>query len=264
MSNELTIYHNNTPSVYGSGEAFEHGQRVAKMLSSTSMIPKDYQNNVANCLVALEMSNRLGVSPLMVMQNLHVIHGRPSWSSTYLIACINTSGKFSPLRFRVTGEGDDRSCIAYATELATQEVLEGPAVSIGMAKKEGWYSKSNSKWPSMPDLMLRYRAAAFFSRLYAPEIAMGMLTSDEVQDIEYVDVTPTDTVRASAKAAQRNDVRSAVDSLNANPGFPRGTKPRNFQKPTFAVDGQVIPDSANLEEQVDVSDEGSNGADHII
>jgi hypothetical protein len=188
MSKEL-VKISTAPSVYSNGDAFDQAQRVAKMLSSTSMIPKDYQGNVANCLVALEMANRVGTSPLMVMQNLHIIHGRPSWSATYLIAAVNTSGKFSPLRFQVTGEGDGRQCVAVAKDLATGELLEGPPVSIAMAKKEGWYNKTGSKWQTMPDLMLRYRAAAFFSRLYAPEVAMGLHTVEEAYDVEYTEIS---------------------------------------------------------------------------
>jgi hypothetical protein len=188
MSKEL-VKISTAPSVYSNGDAFDQAQRVAKMLSTTSMVPKDYQGNVANCLVALEMANRVGTSPLMVMQNLHIIHGRPSWSATYLIAAVNTSGKFSPLRFQVTGEGDACQCVAVAKDLATGELLEGPPVSIAMAKKEGWYNKTGSKWQTMPDLMLRYRAAAFFSRLYAPEVAMGLHTVEEAYDVEYTEIS---------------------------------------------------------------------------
>ncbi len=213
MSNELTVMpaqqgHTAVPSIYGTSDAFDHGQRVAKMLALTTMIPKEYQNNIANCMVALEMSNRMNVSPLMVMQNLNVIHGKPSWSSTYLIAAINTCGKFSPLRWRTTGTGDDMTCVAYATELATGEVVEGPPCSIAMAKKEGWYGKNGSKWPTMPELMLRYRAAAFFSRLYAPELAMGIHTQEETIDAEYEDVTP-------GRPSRQKDTTGSVADLNA-------------------------------------------------
>lgn len=160
-------------------QAFDHAQRVAKALSSSTMIPKDYQNNIPNTLVALEMAHRIGASPLMVMQNLHIIHGRPSWSSAFIIAALNSSGRFTALKFKATAT----ECQAYATEKATGEILEGPVVSIKMAESEGWISKTGSKWKTMPELMLRYRAAAFFGRLYAPEIMMGMHAVEEVQDV---------------------------------------------------------------------------------
>lgn len=161
-------------------EKFELAQREAKALSMSTIIPKDYQNNIPNTLVALEMAHRIGASPLMVMQNLHIIHGRPSWSSTFVIAALNTCGRFTALRF----EAEAEKCRAVATENATGEILAGPWVTMQMAKDEGWISKTGSKWKTMPELMLRYRAAAFFGRLYAPEIMMGMHTEFEVQDMQ--------------------------------------------------------------------------------
>lgn len=270
MSKELSIQPQNV-SVYASGDAFEQGQRVAKMLSSTTMVPKDYQGNIANCLVALEMANRMGTSPLMVMQNLHIIHGRPSWSATYLIACINTSGKFSPLRFQLSGEGDARQCFAVAKDLASGELLEGPPVSIGMAKKEGWYSKTGSKWQSMPDLMLRYRAAAFFSRLYAPEVAMGLLTADEVHDVEYHDVTPPRVPSSPMPVVEQLNA-----AISGQPATPAPAKPAPASRQAAADINAAIStanaakpatdttDAANAE-YIEYTDEPAEQADeHLI
>ena len=158
------------------------GQRMCKMLASSSLVPTTYQGNVANTFIALELANRTASSPFFVMQNLHVIHGRPSWSAQFIIATLNTCGRFSPLRFEMSGEGDARQCIAWAIELASNVRLESPPVSLVMAEAEGWSTKAGSKWKSMPELMLRYRAASFFGRLYAPDILMGMRSSEELFD----------------------------------------------------------------------------------
>jgi hypothetical protein len=162
--------------------SFEMAQRQAKALSASDLVPQHYKNNVANTLVALEIANRIGASPLMVMQNLNIIHGRPSWGSSFIIAAINGSGKFTALRF----VGDLAKGIkAVCQEKATGELLEGPTVTMEMAKAEGWLDKAGSKWKTMPELMMRYRAAAFFGRLYAPEITMGMHSTEEVVDIQH-------------------------------------------------------------------------------
>ena len=190
METQLTTIQDT--SVFSGSASFDHAQRVAKMLSASNLIPKEYQNNISNVMIALEMSNRAGVSPLMVMQNLYIIHGKPSWSSTFIIASINSCRRFSTLKFEISGEGDKKGCVAWALEIGTNEKLESPRVTIEMAKKEGWYSKAGSKWQSMEDLMIRYRAAAFFGRLYAPEIMMGMQTAEEVMDVEKPIVTKID------------------------------------------------------------------------
>lgn len=167
-------------------KSFDHAQRVAKMLAASTLIPKEFQNNIQNTMIALEMANRIGASPLMVMQNLYIVHGRPSWSSSFIIAALNSCNRFSPLRFEVKGEGDAMECYAWAYENVSKEKLSGPVVSMKMAKAEGWVDKNGSKWKTMPQLMIRYRSAAFFGRLYAPEILMGMLTNEEVTDINHV------------------------------------------------------------------------------
>lgn len=166
-----------------SANGFDHAQRVAKMLSSSNLIPEQYRGNVQNTMIALEMANRIGASPLMVMQNLYIVQGKPSWSSSFIIASLNACKRFSPIRFEMSGEGDEYGSTAWAYDLATKERLEGPKVTMAMAKAEGWTTKTGSKWKTMPELMFRYRAAAFFGRLYAPDILMGMQTVEEVQDV---------------------------------------------------------------------------------
>lgn len=171
-------------SIFSDMGAFEGAQRVCKMLASSNLVPSQFQGNIANTMIALELANRTNTSPFMVMQNLYVVHGRPGFSATYIISAINACGRFSPLRFDLDGEGDDRGCTAWVIEKATGDRLEGSRVTIKMAKAEGWFGKQGSKWQTMPDQMLRYRAAAFFGRLYAPDILMGMQTKEELYDTE--------------------------------------------------------------------------------
>jgi hypothetical protein len=136
------------------------------------------------------MAERMGADPFMVMQNLYVVHGNPAFSAKFLIACVNACGRFSPLRYRMTGtKGEDSwGCIAWAKD-ESGEVLESAEVTIAMAKAEGWFQKQGSKWQTMPEMMLQYRSAAFFTRAYAPDVSMGMMTREEVDDLPVADVT---------------------------------------------------------------------------
>jgi hypothetical protein len=178
-------------------QAFALLQRQATMLASSTLVPKDFQGNVANCCIGLEIANRLRASAFMVIQNIDIIHGRPSFRATFLIAMVNASGRFTPLQFRMEGDKANRSCVAHCKDATTGEAIEGPEVSMAMAKAEGWSTKNGSKWLTMPELMLRYRAAAFFARLYAPDITLGMQTAEELRDVE-IDVTPPKRTAARA------------------------------------------------------------------
>jgi hypothetical protein len=182
---------------------WELAQRVAKAFAASTLVPQQYQGNLPNCLIALEMANRMGASPLMVMQSLYIVHGTPSWSSKFLVACFNQCGRFSSLRYE--WNADRTECRAWAVEKATGERIEGPKVSMAMAQAEGWSTKSGSKWKTMPELMLMYRAAAFLIRTYAPEISMGLQTEDEI-----IDITPA--APAQQPASSLASVRALLES----------------------------------------------------
>lgn len=247
--------------------SFAETMQAAQILSNSSLVPKDYRcfiptkeygklqydnqgnvigennpNATANCLIALNMANRMGYDPLMIMQNLYIIEGRPAWSSQFIIAAINACGKFSPLRFEIVKHGmtdveytvtqgygknktsenvktqiENVSCVAWAIEKDTGERIESAKIDMVMAVKEGWYQKNGSKWQTMPDQMLRYRAAAFFGRIYAPEILMGIYSADEVRD--FVDVTPEPSPQQAAQPKQQQlpcyDIKPLLAQIEA-------------------------------------------------
>ncbi len=213
MSNETALVKTNPPdstsvqefSAFGNETCFVAAQRMARALCSSTIVPTAFQGeqNLGNCVIALEISNRIGASVLAVMQNIFIIHGKPGWSAQFLISCVNASRKFTPLRYKITGEKgkDNWGCVAWAED-KTGEILESPEVTLEMAKKEGWFSKNGSKWQTMPELMLRYRAATFFARLYAPELTMGIQTADEIAEVIDVDteVSSPEPVKPTFKA----------------------------------------------------------------
>ena len=226
--------------------------RAAELLANSNIVPETYRsvvvkksgwgdnykedrienpNAIANCLIALNMSNRMGADPLMIMQNLYLIEGRPAWSSTFIIAGINSCGRFGTLNFEFTELGnrdiqyqeatgygrnkqhvnktanvDEFSCVAWAIDKATGNTVRSTPITLELAIKEGWYFKKGSKWLTMPRQMAQYRAAAFFGRVYAPEVTMGIYTKDEVEDFtEARDVTPSQ---------QQNNQPSAISQVS--------------------------------------------------
>ncbi len=166
-------------------QGFDLIQRVSKAFACSDLVPATYQGKVANCMIALDMAQRMNANPLMVMQNLYIVYGNPSWSSKFLIATVNSCGKYSAMRYEWRGEeGEDNyGCRAWAMEKDTGERLDGIWVDWKMVKKEGWHEKKMSKWMTMPDQMFIYRSAAFWVRAYAPELSMGLQTQEEAIDV---------------------------------------------------------------------------------
>ena len=177
-------------SIYQSTESFEFAQRQAKSLAESNLVPISYQGQkvLSNCLVALEMSKRMNLSPLTVMQNLNIIHGRPSWSAAFVSSQILGCNRFKNFDYIVTGKDQTLAVQCQAIRLEDNKLVKGTAVSMKMAQQEGW-SRKNPKYQSMPELMLKNRAATFFGRQYIPDLLLGVQTSEEVIDIQPIDVT---------------------------------------------------------------------------
>lgn len=280
---------------FGSLQSFELMQRAAKLLITSTLVPAAYRANdekkgpnpnaLANCVVALNMSQRMGADPLMVMQNLYVVEGRPSWSSQWIIAAVNGCGRFSPLRFEIKDLGEksveytatywegrekktkiltekirDKVCIAWAKEKETGERIESPPVSIEMAVKEGWYSKNGSKWKTMDEVMLRYRTASFFGKLYAPELLMGLQSVEEMQDSRVIDASPDgfggysvdiDALKTSSKDSQEKEINADIDNetgeILAKESEP---EPENEPEPEAKSEEPTPEEQARIKQQL--------------
>lgn len=159
--------------------------RTARMLSTSALVPDSYRNSPENCLVAIDIANRMGISPLMVMQNLFVVKGKPSWSGSFCAAAVNGCGRFTPLEFHFVGEPKTPShgCYASAVRVATGARCVSETVTMEMARAEGWLNKTGSKWQTMPVQMMMYRAAKFFANAHCSDILLGLPTYEEVQDV---------------------------------------------------------------------------------
>ena len=194
-------------SIYHSADSFEFAQRQAKSLADSQLVPTQYQGQqgIPNCLVALEMSKRMNLSPLTVMQNLNIIHGKPSWSAQFIASTIMSCGRFSNFDYLVKGQGETLEVQCIATRLEDKKQVKGTAVSMRMARMEGW--TKNSKYSSMPELMLRNRAATFFGRQYIPDLLLGVQTSEEVVDIEPEPINVSESsVRIEPQQEDENDL----------------------------------------------------------
>ena len=187
MTNELAIKSDDL--VLAKREAWELMQRQAKANSVCTFVPDAFKNNVANCMLAMELADKMGLHWLTVMNSLHSIHGKFGWSAKFMIARINTSGKYaSGIKYEEGGDGDDMFCRAWVWEKTSAaekaRKIVGTRVTIEMAKKEGWFGKTGSKWQTMPEQMLRYRAATFFCSSEAPELLMAVPMANELEDMK--------------------------------------------------------------------------------
>ena len=197
--------------IFGTSDNFKMAWQMSQALSESTVVPATFKKNPSNCLIAIEQANRLNMSPFMVMQNLFIIQGKPSWSSKFLIAMINGSRKFdAELQYdeKKDANGKPYSCLAWTTKNGRR--IEGMEVNMDMAKEEGWLAKNGSKWKTLPALMLRYRAASFFASLNCPELTLGIYTREEYEDNDFKDYPTT----ADVEAKRNDDVKKSANSVD--------------------------------------------------
>lgn len=206
---------------FGGSQEFALAQRMAMALSKSTIVPKDYQGNMGNTLIAIEMANRLHTSPLMVMQHLYIVNGRPAWSSQYIIAAINASKKYkTELQYDMKGSGDTLECTAWVEDYNGHKVV-GPTITMKMAKEEGWVSKNGSKWRTMPEVMIRYRAASFFGRLNCPDMIMGIYSADEAVEMgpdEYREIPLEPVMKEEANKVDVKIPEDMAENINRETG----------------------------------------------
>ncbi len=199
--------------------------KQAQFYAASTIVPAEYQNNPSNCFIAIEMANRMGANPFQVMQSLNVIKGKPSWSSAFIIAAVNQSGRFkTPINYVTEGDWKKGTlaCTAWAISKDGTK-CESIKVTQEMAKAEGWVQKNGSKWQTMPELMIRYRAAAFFGRQFCPDLLLGLMTTEEARDIvdiEYNEIPSSNETKMNnteevSKTQEEKTASVKVDPITA-------------------------------------------------
>lgn len=158
------------------GEAMQ----FAEMLASSTMVPKDYQRNPSNVLVAMQWGAELGLAPMQALQNVAVINGRPSIWGDAALALIRGSGLCDGVKETIEGEGD--AMVASCAMKRRGEDWERRSFSVADARKAGLWGKAGP-WSQYPQRMLQLRARGFAARDVFPDVLRGVITAEEARDI---------------------------------------------------------------------------------
>lgn len=217
--NRVTDY---SLGIFGTSDNFMMAWQMAQALAQSTIVPQIYQGNPSNCLIAIEQAQRLRMSPMMVMQNLFPIQGRPAWAAKFLIAMINNSEKYDmELQFEETKDKNGKPYACTAWTMKNGRKVEGMEVNMDMAQAEGWLTKSGSKWKTMPQLMLRYRAASFFSSLNCPELTLGIYTKEEIVDGDFKEYSIENLAEQVKAEIEQNANQTPFPSIEIEKKMPK-------------------------------------------
>lgn len=173
---------------------FELEQRKAKAFVATDFFPAhlrkgDKEATIGAAIIVLDLAQRMNLGALEVAQSIYIIHGKPSFETKFLVARLNSSGLLKG-RLNTILSPDGQSAHCEAVDAQTGQLLRGTTITMDMARREGWLSKNGSKWQTMPELMMKYRAQSFFINEFFPEVKYGLKTSDEAEDTNEIKEMP--------------------------------------------------------------------------
>lgn len=156
-------------------QSLNEALQFADMLSKSNMVPKDYQGNPANCIIAMQWGMEIGLQPLQAMQNIAVINGRPAIWGDAMLAIVRGSG----LLERITEEPTDTGCTCAVKRKGEPEVVR--TFTLEDAKRAGLAGKQGP-WQQHPKRMMQMRARAFALRDVFPDVLRGVHIAEIAQD----------------------------------------------------------------------------------
>ncbi|MDD7184695.1 MAG: hypothetical protein PUH54_03345, partial [Oscillospiraceae bacterium] len=137
MSDEIILSGKANPDVVCKNviEDMCRAYKLAQTMCQADIIPLAYKNKPADCMIAIDMASRMGVSPLMVMQSLYVVKGKPSWSGQACMSFIQANPNFKNVAPVYVGEPntDSRGCYISAERTSDGAEVKGVCVTIAMA-----------------------------------------------------------------------------------------------------------------------------------
>jgi hypothetical protein len=164
----------------------------AKHLAQAGLLPKAYQGQPANLLLAMEYADALDIPTMTAVSSIHVIDGKPTASAGLMSALVRRAGH----KLRVTG--DDTQAVAEIVRADDPDFTFRSVWTMERAKAAGLAGKG--VWKSYPAAMLKARAISEVARdacqealsgvIYTPEELGASVTVTADGDMEPTDLAP--------------------------------------------------------------------------
>lgn len=194
------------------GNGLEAQMRYAQALAASSLLPRAYQRQPANVLIAMQMGDALGIPPIQAINSIHVIEGKPTASADLIASLVRRAGH----KLRIKEAPDGSSVTATLIRSDDPDFAFEATWTMAKAQQAGLTGKG--VWKQYPGQMLRNRAItevcrqgagdALFSVIYTPE----ELGHDET-------ATPSVTAHVEQPQAQASDAPELPADAEPHPDF---------------------------------------------
>lgn len=170
----------NPVSLYLDSALFDQVQRVAKLMTTASLVPGHLRgvDKFSDCFLVVSQAFRWRMDPFAVAQHTFVLQGKLGYEGKLIAAVVNTSPRVAgSLNYTYAGTGQERSVVVTGQ-------LKGEDKPRSVSGTVGQWKTGNEKWAQIPDQMLAYRGAREWARRHMPEAVLGIWADDEVAEID--------------------------------------------------------------------------------
>jgi RecT family len=188
MNNQVALVENPRPNIVAGSpvraivpQTFEEAYRIANAVHRAGMAPKGF-NSAEMCMIAIMHGAEIGIPPMLSLQRIAVVNGRPTLWGDGVIALVRASGLCEYIDEEVIGEGDKRIAVCRTKRKGEAKEISRK-FSVADAKTAGLWGKSGP-WTQYPERMLQMRARAFAMRDAYPDAMGGMYLKEEADDFE--------------------------------------------------------------------------------
>jgi hypothetical protein len=208
-------------ALYLNAGLFGQLQRVAKLMSTSSLVPEHFRSmpavgnreavdRTADCFLVAAQAVRWGIDIFAAAQCCHVVKGRLGYEGKLIAAVINSRPEIERrLNYKYVGEGKARRVRVFAR-------LRGESEDRDIEGTVGEWATDNEKWRTIPDQMLSYRGAREWARRHLPEALLGVYSEDEVHEI--VTLGPESVKAETTRPAPPDTPDPLVAKATAAPG----------------------------------------------
>lgn len=207
--------------------------KVAQALAKSQFVPKAFQGQPSEILIAAAMGARLGLDVFSALQSIAVVNGKPSLYGDALLAVCQARPDWRGQVVTWTGQGDAEAVTVTVKRQTGADVLTYDGkFSVTDAKKAGVWTKAGP-WSQYPRRMLELRARSYALRGAFADALLGFHAREEVED--YVEVQAE---RVSTEPRRR--VRQVAPSLGAVDAAP-ASDPVPTEAPVADVEASDPP-----------------------
>lgn len=179
---------------------------VAQNMIDSKMLPASI-DKPEKAIAILMMARELNVPDWQAVNQINVIHGKPTVSPQLMIALIERSGLLEDMIVE-SGEGFCSVTMKRFGRTAHKETF-----TMEHAQKMGLAGKHN--WKVQPETMLKWRAVSACARVAFPHVISGLYTPEEINPDLVVDSDGKIEVTASTYVPQEEKASNSTQAIEA-------------------------------------------------